>query len=497
VLDSNHLLELGGPVTPATTAPAATMARWCAPAEIDAAAAAAVAALRPYYAQPQPTPVVVQLVVDNSLDGVAAVLAAAQIDAGHTALIPLARLDELAPIADRAWPGGARLRYKDGAVHVLRPAAAADAAQAVPPAAPATLTLFTSGSTGAARPVLYTWASWRLQGEQAVPHLAHGRTSADVAVVLTTAVAHAYALMGVFAAPHARWTLVIAPGAPGLAEVLRTPPPAAHAAAAIVVLGAPAVYERALAEHADVRAGPGRPAVAVAWSAGCPLPRAVAQAWTDRGYVPIGQNYGTTETGFIAFGPGGGGGGGSGSAAEPAGAVGRADPAHVTLQPPLADRGAPAPWTHEVCVHSPWRSLGYVVYGGVLLPHGPFYRTGDAGALAADGTLLVGPRLRAFLRVRAADGTEVRLLPADVESQLLAIPAVRAAAVVDVPGVGVGALVVPAAAADVVRATLPRDAPHRPALVVGVDALPTSAAGKVLLGEVLARLQGCKSDAAV
>jgi len=471
------------------------MARWCSPAEIDAAVAVAVEALRPYYAQPQLTSAVLQLVVDNSLDGVAAVLAAAQIDTGHTALIPLARLDELAPIADCAWPGGARLRYQNGAVHILRPAVPADAGLAVPPASPATLTLFTSGSTGVARPVLYTWASWRLQGEQAVPHLAHGRTSADVAVVLTTAVAHAYALMGVFAAPHARWTLVVAPGAPGLAEVLRTSPPAAHAEAAIVVLGAPAVYERTLAQHADLRPGPGRLTVAVAWSAGCPLPRAVARAWMDRGYVPIGQNYGTTETGFIAFGPGGGD--GSRAAAEPVGAVGRADPAHVTLQPPLADRGAPAPWTHEVCVHSAWRSLGYVLYGGVLLPHGLFYRTGDAGALAPDGVLLVGPRLRAFLRVHAADGSEVRLLPADVEAQLLAIPLVRAAVVMEVPGVGVGALVVPAAAADVVRSTLPRDVPYRPALVVGVDALPTSAAGKVLLGEVLALLQACKSDAAL
>ena len=247
----------------------------------------------------------------------------------------------------------------------------------------------------------------------------------------------------------------------------------------VVLLGAPALYERVLQldPRPPAAALPDRLAVAVAWSAGCPLPTSVARAWEAGGRVPIGQNYGTTETGFITFG----------RAGAPADDVGRAAAACVTLQLPLADLGAPAPWTHEVCVHSDWRSLGYVD-GGALLPHGPFYRTGDAGALTPDGELVVGPRLRPFLRVRTADGAEARLLPADVEAHLLALPTVRAVAVVEVPGVGVGALVVPAVAAADVVAGLPPTAPHRPAVVVGADALPTSAAGKVLLGEVLARL---------
>ena len=462
-----------------------------ATAEMDAALASA--------SVPSDEPSVLVLVVDGSVGSVAAVLACAQSRAvRHVALVPASRRDEIMPIARRAFPrrrcvvvSGKGLETLESPDQPSPPGADRwDTKPAVddgpwPPHAlastVATVCLFTSGSTGPPQAVAYTWDAWWKQTDAVLPALCGGDREHGT-IVLTTPVAHAYALMGLLAVARRRWTVVIAPGGDALASWLRQPD--ATALHPITVLAAPAVLTRALLLGLPLVTA-GAMQVHRVISAGCPLAPTVAAAWAATGRPPAVQNYGTTETGAISFGTGG---------PEP-GNVGSPLGAAVSLLPPTAATEVPEGFGGEVAVRSPWRSLGYVLPGGRLVAHGRAYRTGDAGRWTDAGELVVGPRLRLLATVRdGPSGLLLRVCPGALERRWAALPGIRSVAVVPIANAKLGALVVledaakaGADSASVLDLDAALPAPVRAAVEVRVvPALPTSAAGKVLLGAVAA-----------
>ncbi|WP_433076705.1 AMP-binding protein [Dactylosporangium sp. CA-052675] len=124
------------------------------------------------------------------------------------------------------------------------------------------------------------------------------------------------------------------------------------------------------------------------------------------------------------------------------------------------------------------------------------FRTGDAGTLGADGTLVVHGRLDDQVKVRG-----YRIEPGDVEAALLRHPAVTAAAVaVQHPGSSsarlVAAVVARPGAGDL-RAFVAGELPSYlvPALVRAVPRLPHAASGKVDRDAVAALFDAAAPDA--
>jgi acyl-CoA synthetase (AMP-forming)/AMP-acid ligase II len=207
-----------------------------------------------------------------------------------------------------------------------------------------------------------------------------------------------------------------------------------------------------------------------AYSAGGPLPPAVAAACRDRLGLRIGQVYGATEIGSVTYGDG------------TDGSVGRPMPG-VTLR---IDADG------QVMVAAPSLFDGYL--GGDVNPTTPdrFYPTGDLGHLDAAGRLHVHGRVQLLIDV---GGRKVN--PLEVEAVLLDHPHVGGCVVVPVQQTATVARLKaiveprhpgPVPDVDDLRAyARERLAPHKVPRTFEVrDALPRSGAGKVLRQQVLA-----------
>ncbi|MEZ4449167.1 MAG: amino acid adenylation domain-containing protein [Nannocystaceae bacterium] len=158
----------------------------------------------------------------------------------------------------------------------------------------------------------------------------------------------------------------------------------------------------------------------------------------------------------------------------------------------LDARGAPAPIgvAGELHLGGAQLALGYLgrpeataerFVADPSAPGARLLRSGDRARLCADGQLELLGRIDRQLKVRGH-----RIEPAEIEAALLAQPGVEAAAIRPAPdGEALHAYVSPASASpEALAAALARDLPEfmRPSAIVALDALPTTAHGKVDLG---------------
>lgn len=134
-------------------------------------------------------------------------------------------------------------------------------------------------------------------------------------------------------------------------------------------------------------------------SAGAPLASVVRENFSAKFGSVIRQNYGTSETGNIAFVTNSDVRAWQDADAIPDGCVGAALADGVRLCSPVNGALIAQEYEGEICVRSPWMSSGYVI-DGEFVKHALPYRTGDMGAwhpsaLDPDHILVrVGPRLR-------------------------------------------------------------------------------------------------------
>lgn len=261
----------------------------------------------------------------------------------------------------------------------------------------------------------YTWeAVWAQARETAARLLALPTQSAWF--VASTPVSHSYAMNGLLMAYLAKSTLCIAMTAPEVAECAsRMPPPSlTHTN---ILFGCPPLYEALLLQNSGPESDVAWP-IDQAYCAGSPLSVHIWRGYRKAFSRCIRQNYGTSETGTIAvwarddhFDQNSLN-GAEAQAVElksvhnsPAGADVQAieykgvawGPVRVKLPTSGATLRA---GEGELCVRLPWASLGYVLHGQ-LVPHAPWYRTGDAGHVdMSSSRVFVHRRLRQPIRVR-------------------------------------------------------------------------------------------------
>lgn len=338
------------------------------------------------------------------------------------------------------------------------------------------LLLYTSGTTGRPKGVMVphrmtSWNGWNTA-------LCWGLTENDVSPVFTP-LYHAGGL-GAFLVPvlAAGGTIVLHAGFDA-AEVWAT----VAKERCTVVLGVPTIW-KLLLEHPSFAAAD---LSSIRWliSGGAPLPLYLIEAYQARGVV-FKQGYGLTEVGVNCFAM---------SVEESIakkGSIGR--PLMMTDAKLVDETGAEVPvgGVGELCLRGPHVSKGYWMNAAATaaaLDDEGYFHTGDLARRDADGFYTIAGRRKDML---ISGG--VNVYPAEIEGELLLHPAVRDAAVVGVPDptwgeVGVAFVVVRPgealtkeellafAEAHLARYKLPKD-------VVFVDALPRTAYGKVVKGEL-------------
>ena len=165
----------------------------------------------------------------------------------------------------------------------------------------------------------------------------------------------------------------------------------------------------------------------LAFSAAAPLPSATAHAWREATGRAIQVGYGLTETSPFATHARGDAGPGS---------VGRAiDGVEVRAADPESGRLLPAGSTGELVIRGPNVMLGYWQRPretAAALRDG-WLRTGDLGAVEADGTTRLLDRLADVVNVSG-----FKVVPLDVEEALRRHPAVADAAAFAVPDARTG-----------------------------------------------------------
>ena len=219
------------------------------------------------------------------------------------------------------------------------------------------------------------------------------------------------------------------------------------------------------------------------------VPLSYLQAFHRRG-VPVGQVYGSTETGPVSIVLG------LRDAIVREGAAGWPAP---ECQVKLVDaQGQPVPTGHtgEICVQAPNVMRGYWP-GADAQPsttglglHGGWFHTGDLGVCGADGCITVVGRAKDMI----ISGGE-NIYPAEIENLLADLPGVAECAVVGLPDERWGevpvAAIVSAPGASLSEASVLAHLSGRiakfklPRRVVLLDALPKSALGKVVKGDVV------------
>lgn len=335
-------------------------------------------------------------------------------------------------VADSRWPAAQR-EAVDALVRT-----------AEPPAGTAWATL-TSGSSGTARVVVRTAASWE-RSFAAVSELLEGPSMPGAEPVVALP-APASSSLTLFSLAHAM--------AGGPRPVL--PGDDAGLAAATAFHGTPQAL-RTLLERGAL------PRVRTALVGGSHLDQQVRALAEARG-IRVVAYYGAAELSFVAADDG------TGLRPFPGVEVDVRD--------------------GQVWVRSPYVALGYLGDAGPLRTDGPWATVGDLAELR-DGALTL--RGRADGAIISASAT---VIPEEVEAHLRGLPGVRDAVVFGYPAGGVGALVAalvePAAGRAPVSAGLLRETAasgmspsHRPRIWFTGD-LPRTAAGKPARAEALRR----------
>ena len=338
------------------------------------------------------------------------------------------------------------------------------------------LLLYTSGTTGKPKGVMVphrmtSWNGWNTA-------VCWGLTESDVSPVFTP-LYHAGGLGAFFVPILAAGGTVVLHAGFDPAEIWAT----VARERCTVVLGVPTIWKLLLEhpsfEQADLSS--------IRWliSGGAPLPLYLIEAYQARGIV-FKQGYGLTEVGVNCFAM---------SVEESVakkGSIGR--PLMMTEAKLVDEAGAEVPVGEvgELCLRGPHVCSGYwrnASATAAALDDEGFFHTGDLARRDADGFFTIAGRRKDML---ISGG--VNVYPAEIEGELLLHPAVADAAVVGVPEptwgeMGVAFVVVRPgeslakeallafAETRLARYKLPKD-------VVFVEALPRTAYGKVVKGEL-------------
>ncbi|MBA3908798.1 MAG: 4-coumarate--CoA ligase family protein [Rhodobacter sp.] len=215
-------------------------------------------------------------------------------------------------------------------------------------------------------------------------------------------------------------------------------------------------------------------------SAAAPLGAEVAEAVGQRLNCAVIQGYGMTElsplTHVVPH-----------RSPRP-GAVGISAPNTVTRIVDPATGADCAPGAEgEVWVTGPQVMIGYLgrPEATAAMIEGGWLRTGDLGVVDADGYLFIRDRLKELIKVKG-----FQVAPAEVEAELLGLSGIADAAVIGVPDDEAGerpmAFVVRQPGSDITSDAIldglrPRLASYKlPLRVAFIDAVPKSAAGKIL-----------------
>lgn len=373
---------------------------------------------------------------------------------------------------DDAGPGGWAGRL-DAAAPAARAASDAEAPLAL---------LYTSGTTGAPKGVVVsrrmafwnaynTAVSWSLREEDVTP--------------VFTPLYHAGGLFAFLTPTLAAGGTVVLHAAFDADEVWRT----IAAERATVVLGVPTIW-RLLAES-PLFAGTDVSSIRWLVSGGAPLPPALVETYAARG-LALKQGYGLTEVGVNCFAMS------ASDARRKAGSIGRPLPFTEARLVGEDGREAGEGETGELLLRGPHVSSGYWRNedgtAAAFLPGG-WFRTGDLARRDAEGFYeIAGRRKEMFI------SGGVNVYPAEVEGQLLLHPSVADAAVVGVPDERWGeagvAFVVPMAGIPFDPVELSNYLAGRlarfkvPKSFIQSTALPRTAYGKVVRGELVARWLG-------
>ncbi len=341
------------------------------------------------------------------------------------------------------------------------------------PYAPA-LVLYTSGSTGRPKGAVLSHAALEWANRMwAGPII--GLEEADV-LLAALPLAHAFGINGALFAPlltGATVRLVERFVPERVAEILAREP--------ITVLpGVATMFQRLL----DVPGFAGGGKLRLGVSGAAPCPWEVAEAWRARTRTRIVRGYGSTElfrpVSYLAADP-----------AERPESIGRAVPG-VELKLTDETGTTVAGDSGELWIRTPAVMDGYLdnpAETAAVLVDG-WFRTGDIARIDAEGYVTIVGRVRE--RIKRGGYS---IFPAEVETVLLAHPAVAEAAVVAMPdptlGEEVAAFVAlrPGAAADaetLIAWCRDRLAAFKyPRRVTLIDALPRSATGKVLKAKLV------------
>jgi len=247
------------------------------------------------------------------------------------------------------------------------------------------LVQFSSGSTGVPKVIGRTTQS--LAGElerfRAVP----GMPGAGDRVLLLSSTAHSFGLIGGLLHALATGVTVVFPPRVSARDILH----AARAHRATAIFGVPAHFDLLSSVPADL------PGLRVAVSGGEIMPAAVARRFTERFGTPVGEAYGTTETGIIAMDVTG--------ALRPA--VGRPATGMVLR-------------IHDGALDVALEATPYLFDSGGDRYHDGWLHTHDRAAIDADGAVHLYGRTDSLVVV---GGLKVDL--AEVEQVLLAHPTVQ------------------------------------------------------------------------
>jgi fatty-acyl-CoA synthase len=337
--------------------------------------------------------------------------------------------------------------------------------------------LYTSGTTGRPKGVIYTH---RMTNNIVIHAALHARVRAGTRTLTYSPLFHAAGLNAV-AMPQFHYG--------GAVLVMRTFDPREclrllmdRGMEITHTVGVPTTY--AMMSQLPEFATATFPTVEVAGVGAAPVPLHLLEVWAERGLV-LSQSFGMTEVFSVSFTP-------PEKAREQIGSAGH-PLMHVTVQ--IGDdhgREIPRGRVGEIQVRGPGVTPGYwhdPEATAAAFTKSGWFRTGDAGRMASDGTIYVVDRIKDMF----ISGGE-NVYPAEIEDVVASLDDVGLCAVIGVPDERWGevglALVVPrpgrtvdaAQVADFCRQRLARyKVPRR---VDIVDALPLSPQGKVLKKEL-------------
>ena len=413
----------------------------------------------------------VALLLPNGWRFAVALLGALGVGATVTPLNPMLSADERARTLADLTPRRVLDAVEDAGV----PTAAPGWARALDPRS-AAIILYTSGSTGHPKGAVLSHAALDAALESwAGPVMA--LTPADC-VLAALPLSHSLGINGALLAPvlaGARIAMVEAFAPPVVLDII-----ARHR---VTVLPAVATMFRRLLEAPEL-AGTDLASLRHGLSGAAPCPWELAEAWHRRTGVRILRGYGMTELfrpiSFLA-----------GDAREVPASIGRAVPGVELRVVDDTGRALEAGATGELWIRTPAAMDGYLANPEetqAVLVDG-WFRTGDLATISPDGFVtIVGRKKELILR----GGYSV--VPGEVEAALLDHPAVAEAAVIGVPDADLGEEVAAfvtlraGAAAEpesIIAHCRARLAGYKyPRRVTVVAALPKSATGKVLKGQL-------------